>query len=148
METRKVTALPIFHSAAADLSLLPKAAVLWLTWKQPVASPVIQEVYGQLFRQMQLRVVKNILIDTRLRGRASEADEIWMMQEFVPQLIQQFGSGLHLAYLIQPAHYLALKAESPNGSMESLSDLMCMNYFQSPDNALGWLSHKMGALSF
>jgi hypothetical protein len=142
MTPAKLPAQTLFRSELAELTFLPAANILWLKWPQQVSSVIIQEVYGQLLRQMHLQKVKHVLVDVSRRGRATATDETWMMQEFVPQLLQQFKEGIYLAYLLDATHYRALKAESPNGSLESLSALLSMNYFRDENQALTWLAAK------
>lgn len=142
MPTEKLVAQPVFHSDNAELLFLPEAEILYLTWKKTASSAAIQEAYEYLYRQMQNRQVKYVLIDIGQRGPASEADEIWIMQDFVPRLVHSFQEGLFLAYLLNASHYRQLQTESPNGSMESLSQMLSINYFRDEPAALAWLKAK------
>ncbi|GEO05570.1 hypothetical protein AAE02nite_32340 [Adhaeribacter aerolatus] len=142
MSSEKPTVQPLYQSDSAALILLSKPNILWLTWQKKAPSAIIQEVYEQLFRHMQHLQVKHILIDIRQRGRATDADETWMMQEFAPRLMQQFKEGIYLAYLLGAQHYQELKEESPNGTMESLSHLLSLHYFREEQSALAWLGAK------
>jgi hypothetical protein len=54
-----------------------------------------------------------------------------MMQKFSPQLLQNFKEGIHLTYLVNDGHYQNLNEESPNASLESLTQLLGMNYFRN-----------------
>lgn len=148
MSSEKSLAQTLYQSEAAALFFLSEPRVLWLTWQQKVPSPIIQEVYEQLFRHMRHLQVKHILIDISQRGRASDADETWMMQEFAPRLLQQFKEGIYLAYLLNAQHYQELKAESPNGTMESLSHLLSLHYFREEQGALAWLAAKNQSVVF
>ncbi len=142
MTPEKLSAQPLYQTELADLYFLPATNILWLSWKASVSSAVIQEVYEQLFRQMQSRMIKHVLVDVSLRGRATAADETWMMREFVPRLLQFFKEGIHLAYLLNAKHYRELVAESPNDSLESLSPLLSMNYFREESQGFAWLAAK------
>ncbi|KAA5543382.1 hypothetical protein [Adhaeribacter rhizoryzae] len=142
MTPENFSAQLLYQSELAELSFLPESGILWLSWKAKASSVIIQEVYEQLFRQMQSRQVKHVLLDVSRRGRATAADETWMMREFVPRLLQFFKEGIYLAYLLDASHYRALKAESPNGSLESLSHLLSMNYFREAGKAFTWLTTK------
>jgi hypothetical protein len=143
MTSGNLPAYALYQSGSAELFVLPESGILWLTWKENVPSAVIQEVYDQLFRQMQSHQIKHILIDISRRGRASAADETWMMREFAPRLMELFRAGIYLAYLLNPQHYQELEEESPNGSMESLSQVLSINYFREEKNALDWLVAKL-----
>ena len=86
---------------------------------------------------------KNILVDASRRSRASLADETWSMQEFAPWLRHRFKEGIHLIYLVDAGNYQDLIAESPNGSLESLTQLLGMNYCRNQKEAL----NSLGALN-
>jgi hypothetical protein len=133
-------------AGAATIELITDPGILALSWKYPTSSPVIQQVYEALLHQMQRHQVKHVLVDTRQRGRATDQDEVWMMRQFAPRLIQYFNDGIYLAYLLKPAHYFELQTESPNGSMESLSQLFSMNYFLDTAAAIAWLKQKKYSL--
>ena len=65
------------------------------------------------------------------------------MQEFAPGLRHRFKEGIHLAYLVNDSHYQDLTEESPNANLESLAQLLGMNYFRNEKEAL----NSLGALN-
>lgn len=136
--------ISILKTRAAEIHFLPEFNILCLHWQCPVTPAIIRDIYEQLLTHMKYFEVKQLLIDTRLRGRATPGDEVWMMQVFSPRLIKAFSENIHLAYILTPQHFAELQSESPNGSMESLSKLFCMNYFQEEEAGLAWLESKKG----
>lgn len=134
-----------FDSDAAELRFMPGKNILVLYWKNPVSSLVIRAVYESLLLQMQQKQIKHILIDVRDRGRASYQDEIWMARQFIPRLIKIFDQGIYSACLVSPEHYRELQLECRNKSLESLSELFCLNHFLTIAEALTWLQAKKTA---
>jgi hypothetical protein len=107
-------------------------------WKGPVPSPLIREAYSELLSYLLANNLPYLLLDLRLRGKASFADEQWMNQIFFPSLLEKF-SVVYFATVLAPAHYHTLRQESINGNMGNLSSLLRMHHFMSPTAALEWL---------
>jgi hypothetical protein len=108
------------------------------SWKGPVPSSVIRETYTELLSYMKTNGLSYLLLDLRLRGRASMADEQWMNQIFFPSLMEKFPV-VHFATVLSPSHYHTLRMESINGDMGNLSSLLRMHHFLSRTAALEWL---------
>ncbi|CAN5870103.1 hypothetical protein BH24BAC1_BH24BAC1_18320 [soil metagenome] len=128
----------VLSSDAFDVTPLEGLPGVAFTWKEPASSPAIREAYSELLSYMKANNLPYLLLDLRLRGRASFADEQWMTQVFFPSLLEKF-SVIYFATVLAPAHYNTLRLESINGNMGNLSSLLRMHHFLSPTAAVEWL---------
>jgi hypothetical protein len=62
-----------------------------------------------------------------------------LCQEILPTLITRINKTVKLAYVLNASHYRTLQSESPNGEMETYSDLLKMHFFLDESAARQWL---------
>ena len=125
-----------------QLIRIAKFGIAKVTWQQYINSEYYQKVYWQLADFMENNKLSRAIIDIRGRGEAPYSDQVWLCREFLPAVLPRIKKQLRLAYLVQPDYYQILQAESPDGGMETLSELLTLQIFVEEQVALDWLSQK------
>jgi hypothetical protein len=77
------------------------------------------------------------LLDVRRRGPSSPSATRWVLETFLPRLVNGMPEPLHLAYLLSPTH---LAEVSDDVSIPSLFHASCdIRLFTDEHSALQWL---------
>ncbi len=126
---------PDFFQIACDTKL----RIAELRWDQYTNFAAFQDNYQQLLQFMEMHQLNCAIIDIRGRGEVPYADQIWLCRELLPDLITKVKKTVKLAYVLNTEHFAALQSESPNGDMETYSDLLKMQFFLDVPTARNWL---------
>lgn len=118
----------------------PDLKILEVAWHHYSGTKDLQDAYWKLADEMRARQVCSVLIDIRERGEVPYADQVWLCQEYLPTIISRIHKQIKLAYVVSPEHYEVLQSESPNGFMETLSELLALNFFIEQPKAVQWLA--------
>ncbi len=124
-----------FFQIACDI----KSRIAESRWERYTDSATFRKNYRQLVQFMGTHELNCALLDVQERGEVPYADQAWLCQEIFPELITQLHKTVKLAYVVNASYFASLQSESPDGGMETYSDLLKMHFFQDESAARQWL---------
>jgi hypothetical protein len=93
--------------------------ILFLRWSKRVGSALLRTGYLQALDFAEEVGAHLWLFDLRGRGNATPQDEVWILEEFYPNVHERLQRPGYFAYLVSPRHYSHLKE---NVGLEKLAN--------------------------
>jgi hypothetical protein len=79
------------------------------------------------------------MFDLRSRGKVSEEDEAWLLQEYFPMVEGRLGQQNYFANLVMPSHYSYIEDNFGFDYLINLGKLTQVAVFTSEQEAVAWL---------
>ncbi|RTQ53477.1 hypothetical protein EJV47_01685 [Hymenobacter gummosus] len=127
-----------------DLAFRDDLDLLFGRWLRTADDQEVRQGYEAALALALPRRAHYWLLDLRRRGPISPAARRWLLESFLPRLVNGMPEPLHLAYLLSPNHLAEVSAEEL--SIPSLFHATChIGLFTDEHSALQWLDHHREA---
>ncbi|AKQ46939.1 hypothetical protein TH63_16940 [Rufibacter radiotolerans] len=113
--------------------------VLFLRWFKVPDSEGLRQGYMKALELAEEVGGSYWMFDLRSRGKVSEQDETWLLEEYFPMVEERLGQQNYFANLVMPSHYNYIEDSFGFEYLINLGKLTQLAVFTSEQEAVAWL---------
>lgn len=132
----------ISNTSFAHISFMEAEQVLSICWKTKPDIGQFKNLYWQALQYVKTRPsIRFYLTDISAIGAFDMDQEVWLSQEYYPQVSQHIQADIYAAVVFSERHFKALVSNYVAAHLNPLSDFIQFNYFTDSEEALDWLRY-------
>jgi hypothetical protein len=120
-----------------DLAFRPDLNLLFGRWLRAATDAEVRQGYEAALSVALPYQARYWLLDMRRRGPVSQAATRWVVEAFLPRLVECMREQLHLAYLLSPSHLHEAPPQAPTPGTAAPCHI---RLFTDECSALHWLA--------
>jgi hypothetical protein len=130
-------------TAFLHVAYRPDSCLLIGRWLCSVTEAQLQEGYETMRLAAREHQCNHWLMDARRRTNRQINGPEWVVTSFLPQVQQQMGSPLYVAFLVLPSHLQEIEANpDPSNKASAPTDLFQFARFIDEGAANAWLNAR------
>lgn len=133
--------LMTYSTAPVSFDYQAAQQLLAVTCPAAMSSGELRQAYRTVLHYLAANDVSRVLLDMPAPSTLSCSDQTWVAAEFLPALLpyRRQGRPPRIAYVLPPADYQDMLADSPDTRVANLGELIALQYFPGRQPALAWL---------